>query len=336
MTVRAPSLAGPPRGPLARLGRWVVRHPWYPILFWVVLLVVTLPFLSLIGSVTTNSATSLPANSPSAIASQKIAELFPNESQGSSSLVLLVGPNITGPVGKSSTLALTSAIDTNTSLTYLAGVATFYTAYQGYLSGLTSLALGVIGPALEGPTPLPVVVNDTAQLLYGPPAVFLSTWEGLVDGHPGTPRSEWNYLAYNQTLATLGGNASRILVLDAFYSGAQGSGAGFNGSLDCANSVVGVNPPTTCAQTAIATQLPLIFTTLFPTASARALASTTLETLNVTSFGSVLLQRATGATYLQDQSGLPATWLTDVWDAFPSGWGSPGAIVNWTMTMVAQ
>ncbi|HEY6238649.1 MAG TPA: hypothetical protein VIZ68_05640, partial [Thermoplasmata archaeon] len=41
------------------LGRGLVRHPWYPVIFWILVLLVALPFLSQLAAVTTNSATTL-------------------------------------------------------------------------------------------------------------------------------------------------------------------------------------------------------------------------------------------------------------------------------------
>ncbi|MCI4328515.1 MAG: hypothetical protein L3J86_02915, partial [Thermoplasmata archaeon] len=44
-----------------RLGRGIHRHPWWPVIFWILLLVIALPLLPKVGTVTTNSATNLPS-----------------------------------------------------------------------------------------------------------------------------------------------------------------------------------------------------------------------------------------------------------------------------------
>ena len=134
----------------ASLGRGIVRHPWYPILFWIVLLVVALPFLSSIASSTTNSTTTLPSGVPSSIAAAKIAQEFPNSTDGTASYLLFEGPNITGAPVQGLVEKVSSAIGADRSLRDFAGVASVYSAYSGYLVSEGRLAEGVLGPALSG------------------------------------------------------------------------------------------------------------------------------------------------------------------------------------------
>ncbi len=137
------------------LARWVVRHPWYPIVFWVVLLLVTVPFLSLIGSVTTNSAQTTPSHSPSAMADAELARLFPNTTGGSSSTILLVGPNLTDANAQAVVLNVTTALESNPSLADVASVSTVYTSYTGYLTGEAEIALSILHAGLTSVPSLP-------------------------------------------------------------------------------------------------------------------------------------------------------------------------------------
>ncbi|MFY9717351.1 MAG: MMPL family transporter [Thermoplasmata archaeon] len=221
-----------PTGPAGReggrafgaLGRWIVRHPWYPVAFWVALLVVTVPFLPLLGSVTTNSTDSTPSNSPSAIAAARFAELFPNSTGGSSETVLLYGPDLTDAHGQRVVENVTSALAIDRSLTDVAAVSSVYTEYTGYLAGEVELAGEVLGPAFSGSPSLPAVVNESAAILWAPPTEFLANWSSLIVNTSRTP-SEWDLPAFHRTAANLSGAA--LTDLEEFYTP-------FNGTLACA------------------------------------------------------------------------------------------------------
>lgn len=145
----------PPTGRFASLGRWVVRHPWYPVIFWVVLLVVAVPFLPLLGSVTTNSETSAPASSPSAQANAELARLFPGSQTAASSTLLFYGPNLTDANAQRVILNVTAAIVEDTSLEDLSGVSSVYTEYAAYLAGQAMLAEAFLAKGMTNGTGLP-------------------------------------------------------------------------------------------------------------------------------------------------------------------------------------
>ncbi len=313
----------------SRLGRGIVRHPWYPIVFWAVLLAVSLPFLHLLGSVTTNSATTLPANAPSAVASDEIARLFPNLSSGSASYLLFTGVNITGPAGQSVVVNVSRAIEGNASITYLDSVDSLYSSYQGYLNGLTVLATATIAPALASTPSLPGAVNGSAALLWGPPASFLAAWQALVGSHPTTPPSSWNYPAYNQTFVSLAGSPPAQAVLTAFYSGPTGVG-GFNGTLACAQDPANV---TRCAEAATRLGATPLLPVLFGPANLT-VPSAVLSGLGVANFTDPTAQHLVAANVLATGSGLPEGWLLSVWAEFPNGTASPAEIAQWTSLVV--
>jgi uncharacterized membrane protein YdfJ with MMPL/SSD domain len=338
-------MATPARAPtrgeglFGALGRGIVRHPWYPIVLWIVLLVLALPFLGRVGSVTTNSATTLPSTAPSAVAQAEIDRWFGNSSSGSDSLLLLTGSNLTGPVGQASQIALTRAIASDRNLTDVSSVASLYSSYQAYLNGTARIGLGAIAAATATTpvAPLPVAVNGSAQLLWGPPALFLRAWEGLVAGHPGTTPSTWNYPAYNATLAQLGGNASSNLVLTTFYAGPRGvpvpAPSGFNGSAAC-----GTAPSTAenCSDGVARASLGAILPQLVPNPADRAVPAAVLAGLSIANFTAPAAQRAVAVDVLANSTGLPAPWVSDLWNAFPSGSASPAGLSAWTWGLVAN
>ncbi|MGD0588104.1 MAG: MMPL family transporter [Thermoplasmata archaeon] len=145
----------PERGPFAALGRWIVRHPWYPVVFWVVLLVIAVPFLPLLGSVTTNSATSTPSNSPSAQANAELARLFPGSQGGSSSTLLFYGPNLTDGNAQRVILNVSAAVAGDGSLADVAGVASVYSEYSSFLAGQAELAERFLAEGVTNGTGLP-------------------------------------------------------------------------------------------------------------------------------------------------------------------------------------
>ncbi len=147
-------------GAFGSLGRWIVRHPWYPVVFWVVLLVIAIPFLPLLGSVTTNSATSTPSSSPSAQANAELAHLFPGSQSASSSTLLFYGPNLTDANAQRVILNVSAAVAGDASLSDLAGVSTVYTEYSSYLAGQAELAERFLAQGITNGTGLPTSFLD--------------------------------------------------------------------------------------------------------------------------------------------------------------------------------
>ncbi len=300
------------------LGRGVVRHPWYPILFWVLLLLVTLPFLGRLGSVTTNSATNLPSSAPSAIANAELAHLFPNSSRGSESLIVIAGANVTGPGGQRLTDGIASAVSSDRSLTHVASVSTAYTAYAGYLDGVAQIALGALGPALSSSPSLPDATNQTASLVWGTVGAYLTSWQSMVAAHPGVPPSTWNAPSYNATQSALSTSPSAEAVLTQFYG--TPAAPGFNAS-SCASDPASVVP---CAETVARATL-----AGFPPLAAVPTLAGILGELGVSNYSSVPLQQGIVSTFLAGDAGIPAPAVLAVYLAFPTGVATPAALEAW-------
>ncbi len=315
--------AGGARG-FGRLGRWIVRHPWYPIAFWIALLLVAIPFLPLLGSVTTNSTTSLPSNSPSAEASVELARLFPNSTGAAATILLFYGTNLTDANGQAVVLNVTSAIESDRALTDVAGVASVYTAYAGYLAGQAELAGGVLAGGISGPNALPPAVNASARLLWGPPATFLANFEALVNG---TSPASASYLALQATNASLA-NATASRFLNAFY-GSFNTSANPTGApcwQGLANLVACTNGAARTGEAPLLVALP---------APDQAVAATALAALDVGNFTAWPSVQWVVVTVLGPATGLPPAFLRTVWDAFPSAQVAPGPASAWAAQTVA-
>jgi RND superfamily putative drug exporter len=315
----------------AALGRWIVRHPWYPIIFWIVLLVVTLPFLSRLATVTTSSTSNLPASAPSSQAQAELNRLFPNQTVGSASIILLTGSNITGPVGQRSAINLTAAIRADPNLKLLQGVSSFYTAYQSYLEGNARVALGVVAAAQQANGSLTSQVNQTARLIWGPSAAFVADWQALVSSHPNTSASMWNAPAYQATRSALGPAPGPLAVLAAFYGSSPGSG--FNRSGGCA-----VDPATVvfCADQTNRLALGPILSQLVPGSAAQPVARATLADLALLNYTAPASQRWVASEVLASESQLPAPFVDSVWNAFPDDPPTSAALSAWGAGVVAN
>jgi uncharacterized membrane protein YdfJ with MMPL/SSD domain len=296
------------------LARGIVRHPWYPVIFWVALLVVVVPFLPLIGSVTTNSSQSAPANAPSTRANAEFAQLFPNESGGASSILLFTGPNLTDRNAQDAVENVSAALSADRSLQEISSVQSVYSAYAGFLEGQTEIAAGAIQSADVGPLGLLAGLNASSALLWSPPALFVGQWVSLVTN--GTAPASANAPAYASASATLAGSAPALEVLATFYDGANGTHAGFNGTADCAAEPGAV---LNCSDAVVRSQVGPLVPSLFSTPSARALALLDLGRLGIANATAWPSLRATAAAALGPEVGFPASWVDTVWTEFPSG-----------------
>lgn len=303
------------------IGRWVVRHPWYPVIFWVVLLVIAVPFLSLLGNVTTNSFTTLPSNAPSAVAGDEFARLFPNESTPSSTTLLLYGPNLTDANGQAVVLNVTSALESDRSLTDVQSISSVYTTYSAYLAGQAEIAGGVLAPTL-------VAVNGSAKLLWAPPTAFLLDWTERVEG--GTAPAAANYPAFESTNASLA-NVTASQVLGAFY-------LEFNGTEDCAGdySTGGLSAVYLCATlSARVGEGPLIAPPIVPP-SDLPIASAVLSSLNVSDWNDWAAVQPLAAGFASAATGLPTSFVLQVSNAFPGAVVAPTPAASWANATVAR
>ncbi len=314
-----------------RLGRAIVRRPYVPIAFWVLLVVATVPFLPLLGTVTTNSTTTLPSNAPSAVADAKLAELFPGTTANSSAVLLFYGPDATGAVGQAVVQNVTSRLLSDPTLADVSSVDTVYTAYAGYLAGQTLLASGAIAAAQAGSPNLTVGIQESAALLWGPTARFEANWLALINGSSG-PWNAYNGPAYQLTTSQLNNSTAALAVLSAFYNGYNSSDAGFNGTFNCAAQPTLPNA-VACADNATRANVGLLAPHLVGLDPA--IASATLAGLGSGNFTSFSAVRSVGAVLLGASTGFPPSWILRVWLAFPTAPPTAAEAAAWAGTTVA-
>ncbi|HEV2167227.1 MAG TPA: hypothetical protein VGS23_09690, partial [Thermoplasmata archaeon] len=316
-----------PSGGFARLGRGLVRHPWYPVLFWIVLAAIALPFLMRLSGAEANSATTLPASAPSAVASAELARLFPSASAGgSTSVVLLQGTDLTGPSGQNATIGVAQRIASDRNLTDLAAVSTLYSDYAEYLGGVAELSIGVVGESEAGSSAF-AVVNASAALAWGPPDRFLSQWESLVAAHPSTPPRDENAPAYASTASALSGDAPALEVLRAFYG--QPGGSGWNGTQDCAGTPASASD---CAISVVRSGA--VLAALGPADPALPDAGTaSLENLDLSNYSQPRAVEIATEAALVNGTSIPLSFVETVRAAFPAGAPSALELAAWSASV---
>ena len=313
-----------------RLGRSVVHRPWWFIAFWLVVLAIAAPAVTSLGSVFSNSmGSSLPSTDTSVVAQAHMDAAFPNASgPGTSSLILLTGPDITGPVGQNATWAVTRAIESDPSLRYIGGVESLYTAYAGYLSLEASVGLGVLHGALATSPSLPVAINGTSAMLWGPPATYVENWSEVARSLPSSADpSTANWPAFQRALGFYNSSPAAQQLLTTFYYGNNGTIPGFNRSVSSAClQALNVTP---CADQAARTTFPSLLGSLFPNASSNSLAQLVLGGLSIEDRTTWSAVESVGATYLGSEAGLLPSWVLLLWNSFPDGVANSTAVFGW-------
>jgi RND superfamily putative drug exporter len=324
--------------PFGWLGRSIARHPWRSLILWLAIIVVCILPAANVGSVISGSfANPLPSSDQSVLAQNAYAAEFPNAASApSSAIVLLESSSMIGPVGKNATIAVTQSLAQDRSLQKVSSVVSLYTAYSAYLAGEVELGWSFLGPALNGTSSLPVAVNQTAFLLWAPTAAYMEHWERAVANlTSGAPTWQADAPAYAQTLAMYPAGSLQVQVLAAFYTGSGTSGTGFNQSIS--EGCLSQANATTCADTALESNLPSVLPTLFPSPANRSIAEAVLSGLVLENWSLVAPQHAVVTTLLGAEVGLSPSWLLTLWNAFPVGTPPSAATVSaWVGGQVAQ
>ncbi|HEY6239066.1 MAG TPA: MMPL family transporter, partial [Thermoplasmata archaeon] len=280
--------------------------------------------------------TTLPDDAPSSLAQAEIDRLFPNQTGGSESLLLMTGADVTGPSGQATVLALTRAITSDPNVTHVASVTTLYSAYQSYLLGNAQIASVALGAAFAKTPPLTAEVNGSALLLWGPTSSYVATWTAMVAAHPTTPASDWNFPAYNATRGSLGGNATEGFVLQSFYDGpppsSLGSVSGFNGTADCAQDPSSV---VACAENVTRAAIGSVVPNLVPDPAGQPVPYAVLADLGLGNFSSTLAQHRVVVAVVAGAVGLPLGWVALVDGSFPNGSATAAQRSAWTAGVVA-
>lgn len=314
------------------LGRAVVRHPWYPIIFWVVLFIVAIPFLSLLGSVTTSSTTNLPSSAPSSQAQAELDRLFPNQGGGSSSILVITGPNVTSASAQGAVENITNHLLVDRSLQEVDSIASVYTSASGYLAGQASITHEILLSALNGSTaspPLVTAVNQSASALWGPPATYVANWRLLANDSPSDPQAA-NLPALNATRTTFANQSVPLEILAAFYQGYNATTPGFNETPACWTQPAVASCASSVARATEAPLIPLVT----PTPAERLVPETALSTLSVLNFTTYSSIQATAAGVLNRTAGTSPSFLLQVWNAFGSRSPTEAALGVWANATV--
>jgi len=324
--------------PLGWLGRSIVRHPWRSLIVWTAIIAVCILPAANVGSVITNTFSNpLPSSDESVLAQNAYNAEFPHAaSSPSSAIVLLESSNIIGPAGKNATIAVTQSLTQDPRLKNVSSVLSVYSAYSAYLTGQVELGWSFLGPALNGTSSLPVVVNQTAATIWGPAAAYVRNWESIASNLSGdVPLSQADWPAFNQTRGEYAYGSLEAQVLTVFYNGSGGSTVGFNQSV--ANGSLRAENVTTCANNAMWSTLPTAVPRLFPSPANRSAAEAVLSGLALGNWTLPVPQHAVVTALLGAEVGLSPSWLLTLWNAFPSGTPpSLTAVAAWVGDQVGE
>jgi RND superfamily putative drug exporter len=291
-----------------------------------------------VGSVITSSFNNpIPSSDESVQAQNAYNAEFPNASSApSSSIVLLEAPNIIGPVGKNATIAVTESLSQDRTLRNVSSVVSLYSAYSAYLAGEVELGWSFLGPALNGTSSLPVVVNQTASTLWAPPTAYLENWSRIVANlSTGSSPSQADWPAFNETRIGFPSGSLGAQVLTTFYDGDNASVTGFNASVFA--GCLGNENVSTCADAAMRNALPPVLATLFPPPANPAVAELALSNLSLETWKLTEPQHGVVTTLLGAEVGLSPAWLLTIWNAFPSGAPpSSTAVATWVAAQVGE
>jgi RND superfamily putative drug exporter len=296
-----------------------------------------LPAANVGSAITGTFGNPLPSSDQSVLAQNAYNAEFPNATSApSSAIVLLESSNMVGPVGKNATIAITQSLAQDRNLKEVSSVASLYTAYSDYLAGEVELGWSFLGPALNGTSSLPAAVNQTAFLLWAPTAAYMENWErDVVNLSSTAPTWQADAPAYAQTLTMYPAGSLQVQVLAAFYNGSGSSGVGFNQSIS--EGCLTKENATTCADTALQSNLPSVLPTLFPSPTNRSVAEAVLSGLALDNWSIVAPQHAVVTTLLGAEVGLSPSWLLTIWNVFPAGTPpSTTAVAAWVGGQVTQ
>ncbi len=325
---------GPAQALFSGLGRGIVRHPWYPIIAWGLVLLVALPAVVSLGSVlNSGNYSTLPSSDMSIVAGNKMAAEFPDSSSApSSTLVVLVHPDITGPTGQNATIAVAQSIASDPKVQYLGSVEDLYSAYGQYLTLDASIGLGALNASLTMAPSLPVSLNETSQLVWGPASAYVGTWVQVSQSLPSNASpSAANWPAFQATQTLLNASPAAEAVLSNFYYGYNASVPGFNQTVSPACLTARNVVP--CADLSMRTTLPPLLPTLLPNVTEQGPALVVLTHLGIENQSSWPSIQAAGAVLLGSEVGLPASWMLDLWKAFPDGQATPTEEGAWALSL---
>ena len=170
--------------PFRRLGGFVYRRKKYIIILWILALVVASPAITAAGSVTSlQEGTATGSQLESVQASNLISSQFAKSVPNSTLLVVVSGSNVSSPATQEFVQALLSKVKSDQNIEGLVQTEDVYSKLYTALEGVDQY----VGATYED-------ANETGQLLYGVPALYVGYWEQYYSSNQNASLS--NLMAY--------------------------------------------------------------------------------------------------------------------------------------------
>ncbi len=180
-----------------RIASGLTKHYKKVLIVWVIALLVSVPAMMQVNSVVQYQESQMASGSYESLKAQDvISQQFQSSVSNGTILVVIQSNDVTDSASRDFVLALQQAIAASKDIRFLENVTSAYSA-TGLMMDQVVLQLG---PAMR---PAEAQVNMSAFLLYGIPAVHMSTWVQVHVANPSLNVTDTDALTFNQTKAYL-------------------------------------------------------------------------------------------------------------------------------------
>ena len=203
---------------LDRLANTIIKHPKAIVVFWVAVLLISIPALLQIDSVVNYQITEGASTSYESLQAQDIIDKnFQTSVANGTIIVVLQSDNVTDAEMRDFVLALQERIQNSSEITYLENVSSVYSVSDLVIENYVKQ----LGPKMYEAE---AQVNTSASLLYGIPYAYVQTWEYISATNPGLSVAQVDAAAYQATTAYLGQslaaeNATTQAMAYGYYNG---------------------------------------------------------------------------------------------------------------------
>ncbi len=182
----------------AKLADIVVKHHRKILALWLIVLLLAIPAVAKVNDVLVYQESEMVEGDIESLTAQEIIdEQFPVTLANSTLMVVVVGPDMTSVEARDFSLELGDLIAESEKLAYVEEVTDLYSVFQAMIGGL-ALEMGPMMHETE------FMVNSTASLLYGIPAMHVANWMYVNTTSPTLNVTETDAEAFALTSTALG------------------------------------------------------------------------------------------------------------------------------------
>ncbi|MDW5564129.1 MAG: MMPL family transporter [Methanomassiliicoccus sp.] len=201
---------------LDRLANMIVKHPKAIVVFWIAVLLISIPAMMQLNSVVSYQITDGASSSYESLKAQDIIdENFQTAVANGTAFIVLQSDNVTDAEIRDYVLALQERIESSKDITYFGNISSIYSVSDLVIAGYVQQ----LGPNLYSAE---TQVNTSAFLLYGIPYIYEQNWAYIHSTYPSYTTAQVDGAAYaatgqylEQALATA--DASNKTMANGYY-----------------------------------------------------------------------------------------------------------------------